>query len=166
MQYDGRGIANFVLDRADSHGLGLTNLHINKIIYFAHGRFLALQERPLIAQQFEAWEHGPVVQDLYHQFKKYGSDVILGRANRLNRQTAQYEIAPYKITSEDAEILAPLVEFYMRIPALVLSNWSHKKGSPWYRTWHYNDRSNPGMVIPNELIAAWFTSENARETEV
>lgn len=87
--YDARAAANFVLDRADALKLGISNMHINKILYFAHGHFLAHKHKRLIDQEFEAWEHGPVVQDLYHRFKKFGKNAITERATILDKRTGE-----------------------------------------------------------------------------
>ena len=164
--YDARSIANFVLDRAASQSIGISNLHIHKILYFAHGSFLLQRNRQLIAQHFEAWEYGPVIQDLYHQFKKFDRSAILERATRLNVLTAQYEIAQYQLEDKDAELLTELVDYFIRIPAEMLSEWSHAKDGPWYEAWHYEGKSNPGMKINNRAIAQWFATTQARERKV
>lgn len=51
MAYDVRAIANVVLDRAEHLGISVTNLSINKILYFAHGHFLAHFNKPLASRE-------------------------------------------------------------------------------------------------------------------
>ena len=44
-------------------------LRLQKLLYYCQGWSLALLGRPLFAQPIEAWEHGPVVRDVYERFK-------------------------------------------------------------------------------------------------
>lgn len=150
--YDARGIANFILDRGLAHNIGVTNMAMNKVLFFAHAWFLGTANRPLVIQTFEAWQHGPVVQDIYHAFKKFGDNAITERARRLDRLTAQYVVCEVQIGGSDIAPLTDVVDFYIQIPALELRDMSHEAGGPWHRVWNYEGKSNPGMVIPNELI--------------
>jgi len=58
--FDPRSIANFMLDEADRVGVGITNLALQKLLYFAHGIFLNETKGPLVSGYFEAWQYGPV----------------------------------------------------------------------------------------------------------
>jgi uncharacterized phage-associated protein len=51
---------------------GLSNLHLQKLLYYAQGWSLAVFGRPLFASRIEAWKDGPVVPELYHHLKGYG----------------------------------------------------------------------------------------------
>ncbi|MHA6167849.1 Panacea domain-containing protein [Bacillus mojavensis] len=54
----------------------ITNLKLQKILYYAQGKFLALKGKPLFEEEIEAWVHGPVVPEVYHEYKKFGySDI-------------------------------------------------------------------------------------------
>src|SRR5262249_39748786 len=132
------------------------------IIYYAHGWFLALRDQKLVDQPFEAWEYGPVVQDLYHQFKRFGKEPITGRATVLNKSSATYDLAKYDISRDDILLLTELVDFYAGIPAGKLSDMSHERGGPWDAVWNYEGRSNPGMFIPDQIIADWFKKQKTR----
>jgi uncharacterized phage-associated protein len=150
--YDARAVANYVLDRGDQLGIGISNMAVNKIIYFAHATFLTTLQKSLVVQQFEAWQYGPIIQDLYHAFKKFGDTPITERAKRLDRATAKYVLCEYSFAEEDFLCLANVVDFHIRIPALELSDLSHATGGAWYKVWHHEGKSNPGMLISNELI--------------
>jgi len=85
--YDPRALANCILDATAVRGFGVTNMALNKIIYFSHGWYLALHDHPLVSVSFEAWDYGPVILLLYHQFKRYGDQDISTRATRIDLQT-------------------------------------------------------------------------------
>jgi len=74
--YDARAVANYFLELAGQEGKPLDPMGIQKLVYFAHGWTLAIYDRPLISQRVEAWDYGPVIRDLYNEFKRFGSSRI------------------------------------------------------------------------------------------
>ena len=69
--YDARAVANFLLDHADARGLSLTQLMLLKLLYFSHGWYLNRFKSPLVENEFEAWEHGPVIREkLFQRFTR------------------------------------------------------------------------------------------------
>ena len=149
--YDPRSIANAVLDIAEKNEIGITNLALNKILFFLHADFLASDKQKLISISFEAWQYGPVLPIIYHQFKMHGSDFIQSRAFRLDTKTGNQVIAEY----HDIGSILPLLEKrfldYGRLDANALVNLSHAKGSPWHQVWHGLVNS-VGMKIHDSLI--------------
>jgi len=70
-------VANYFLVLVDREaGDLITQLKLQKLIYFAQGANLALFEKPLFEEPIEAWEHGPVVRELRKSFGQFRSDVI------------------------------------------------------------------------------------------
>src|SRR5688572_13625678 len=104
MPYDARQVANHMLDRADQNGIVVTNLAINKLVYFAHGIYLADFSKSLIKNSFEAWQFGPVVQVLYDAFKTFGNAPITSRARRFNPAENTFVEFPDGLAHEDALI--------------------------------------------------------------
>ncbi len=65
------------------NGTNVTNKKLQKLLYFAQGWFLALNnenfsDKPsvLFIEDFEAWRHGPVVPNSYFEYRRNGSDAI------------------------------------------------------------------------------------------
>ena len=54
----------------------LTNMKVNKLVYFAQGHCLSKYGRPLFTEPIEAWPHGPVVPEVYRAYRKYGDRPI------------------------------------------------------------------------------------------
>ena len=54
----------------------MSNLKLQKLVYYAQGYHLALFNKEFFSDEIEAWEHGPVVPQLYHCYKQYGSGAI------------------------------------------------------------------------------------------
>ena len=50
----------------------MTPKKIQKLCYYAQAWNMALYGIPLFDDEFEAWIHGPVCSNLYHEYKGYG----------------------------------------------------------------------------------------------
>ena len=76
--YQASNIANYFLQLAhgSSDGSDVTNLKLQKLLYYAQGFYLAVYDKPLFEEQIEAWEYGPVVPEIYHSFKTSGADIL------------------------------------------------------------------------------------------
>lgn len=63
-----------IVDR-DS-GSTITPLKLQKILYYAQGYYLALNDCELFKEDFQAWVHGPVNPKIYDMYKSYGYNSI------------------------------------------------------------------------------------------
>lgn len=154
---DVRALANFVLDIARDRRIDLSNMAINKIVYFVHSDYLIERQRPLVSAKIEAWQHGPVFRELYQEFKRWGDTPIRGRATRVDANTGEVIEAVAELTSEDRDFLNRLVGRYIGFTAAQLRAISHIEGGPWHNVWDHEGRSNPGMRISDELILEYHT---------
>lgn len=154
--YDGRAIANFVLDRCDAAQRDLTHVALQKIVYFCHAITLKALGRPLVREQFEAWQYGPVLPYVFQEFKDCGASPIRKRATRLDKETGRREIAKAELDSELESLLTDVVHAYGGLDAFALVQMSHAVDGPWYQVW--NDKAlRPGMKISNDTIKEHFS---------
>lgn len=56
---------------------GITNLKLQKLLYFAQAYFLARLGRPLFSDGIEAWQYGPVVPKVYRKHQNNRSNPII-----------------------------------------------------------------------------------------
>jgi uncharacterized phage-associated protein len=73
-----RDIAKYFLYRAEKDEERLSNLKLQKLVYYAQGLHLALYGKPLFNEEIEAWTYGPVIPELYHEYKINGANGIPG----------------------------------------------------------------------------------------
>lgn len=164
MGFDGRQVANFVLDYADGQGWGVTNLALQKLVYFCHAWMLVKTGVPLVRHEFEAWEYGPVLQYLYREFKPFGSSRITSRCRGLNRNSGQIEVVAYDFDAATIEILETVLSFYGRMSPSKLVDLSHAEGGPWHSVWNHDGIVNPGMRIENERIRDYYSRLPRRQS--
>lgn len=159
MSYDPRSIANLLLDMADTRGVALTNLSINKILYFLHAWYLAKFDAPLLDSKIEAWDYGPVIREVYSEFKKYGPGPILDRAQRFDIAQLKKVAAYDDVSTGDFSFIESQFEKYSAYTAGRLVSISHEKGGPWDKVYNESGRVNPGMEISDDLIREYFVQQ-------
>ena len=150
-RYDARQIGNYFIRQAHSRRQQVSIMHVLKLVYMAHGWTLALLDRPLINDQVEAWEYGPVIPSLYWAHRPDGI----------------YNVQPLEIYEEPLEseveaILYRVDEMYEGLSAAQLSRLTHIPGGPWAKIYR------PGAkfrVIPDSLIAEHYKDKQRRAIE-
>ena len=54
----------------------ITPMKLQKLLYYCQGYSLALTGKPIFSEPIEACAHGPVIDSVYQEYKKYKNDVI------------------------------------------------------------------------------------------
>lgn len=69
-------VARYFLYRATEVGDLITNLKMQKLVYYAYAWTLVKHGERLFEEPIQAWPNGPVVPSLYRQLKQYGYSPI------------------------------------------------------------------------------------------
>ena len=153
MTYNSLIIANYFLYLANRDNKLVSAMKLQKLVYFAHGWYLALTGDALIDEQVEAWSYGPVIPSIYHRFKHFGSNPIEGFASDIFHPEAMFP--------EDQEIkrfLEKIWQVYGKLTAIQLSNMTHEPDTPWYKT--RGERAVPKSTDINpDIIKEYFKEE-------
>jgi uncharacterized phage-associated protein len=116
-------IAAWFLNEIDREaGDSITNLKLQKLVYYAQAWSLALLNRPLFGDAVEAWAHGPVVESVYQEYKGFGFGT-LPRSRRKPR------FAP-----QETVVLEDVLAVYGEHSAKFLENLTHQE-EPWRQAW-------------------------------
>ncbi len=86
-------LVNHILAVADSNDMNITNLQLQKILYFTFLNLInnddvkeeTLREMYDESTQFLVWRYGPVIEGVYEKFRTYGSTPILERGETDSR---------------------------------------------------------------------------------
>ena len=73
--YSALDVARYIINYANDHNMIISNLKLQKILYFVQLEFL-LNGKTCFNDNIEAWDFGPVIPDVYHEFKQYGAFAI------------------------------------------------------------------------------------------
>ncbi len=120
----------------------ITNLKLQKLLYYAQGYFLAKKDTPLFEEDFLAWEHGPVIRKIYDKYKVNGANGI--------KYDSDFKI---DIDKETERILEEVYNEYGQYTAWKLRNMTHEE-KPW-KTTPRNE------IISKEKIKDYFKTKVA-----
>lgn len=141
-------VANFFINLfGQDEDNDLTNMKINKLLYYAQGHSYERLNRALFNDAIEAWQNGPVVNGVYQNLKDYG------------KQPVSFPIGSYNsdnYSDDEIELLLDIAREYGKYSAGKLRNMTHEQGTPWQT----NYDGSFHKPIPSEEIAAYFEGKN------
>lgn len=152
--YSPKSIANYFIDLAKAKGERISPMKLQKLVYYAIGWYAGYTGRPLVDEPVEAWQYGPVLPSLYHEFKKFGSGQITEKATYLDDNLDFVEVPP----PDDPNVrkfLDNIWSNYGHFTAIKLSEMTHAAGGPWDSTWS-ESLGVRGTDIPLERIQQYF----------
>lgn len=144
--YDALTIAKWFVAWAESNDADLSNLKLQKLLYYAQGYYLAISGQRLFGDEVQAWSHGPVVPDVYHAFKHCGSgDVSLADEDDFDWPM---------VDDETTQFLIDIWEKFGGFAAWRLRNMTHAE-TPWKE--HFED-GRRHIEIPPDSMRVYFQS--------
>ena len=141
--------------RKKAAGRDLNFVRIHKLVYFAYGLYFNRKPEPLVEEQLEAWQWGPIFPSLYYSLIGRNIAEVMGAAPSI----------------EDAEVrhfIESLERALRGIPTLTLSTLAHEDGSPWHQAvtaktgskdtsvGYLQNHLPPGVAIEREAVRKWF----------
>lgn len=103
----------------------ITNLKLQKLLYYAQGIGFGRANLKLIKEEFLAWDHGPVIREIYDNYKAYG-------ANPLPRDES-LDISEVQSNELIVSLLEETVSLYGIYDAWYLRDRTHNE-APWAET--------------------------------
>jgi len=158
MLYSPKSIANYFLDLAKARGEEISPMKLQKLVYYAHGWYAGYTGTPLIDEAVEAWQYGPVIPSLYHEFKKFGAGSIGAKATTI--EGMEFREVPPPDDPNIRRFLENVWASYGQFTGLKLSEMTHAADSPWEETWK-SAGGMRGTDIPFEKIQSHFAAAAA-----
>lgn len=113
-----RDYANYIVAFFQECEDPITNLKLQKLLYYVQGWHLALLGKPAFDEPLQAWVHGPVQPGVYHEFKRYRWNPI-----------ADAVTAP-ALSDESRAVVDEVLEAYGVESAYELERRTHRE-PPW-----------------------------------
>lgn len=146
MAYKAMDIAKKLISRArddeEFGGAGLTNLKLQKLLYYEQGYHLAFYGTPLFDEAIEAWMYGPVVPEVYNEFVSFGSSPIAVADE------------PVLLEEQDETLFNNVYDAYRDFSAIGLMNKTHAE-PPWLEARPHNR----GTVITLDSLRKYFLTQ-------
>lgn len=152
-------VANFIIDMAIEKDKPVTNLKLQKIMFFLQGYCLSKYKTPLIDGRFSKWRYGAVEEDVYIEFKNNGSSPTTYEYKVMNIKDGVMYVHPVRmdnnvlnsgIVNEFEEIIDKLIDIESwKLAEIVFSHSSWK---------NFKDKicADKGKDYTNEEIKSCF----------
>lgn len=146
-KYTAPQIAKWFIKRANSEEIedgvfeGITNLKLQKIIYFAQAASLGITGKPLFDDEIEAWKYGPVIPSVYHIYKE----------NKNNPIPTPDDVPEFD--SDTERLLSDIWDIFGGASASHLVEETHKH-KPWKDA--YNGGNGEGSVISQDSLRLFY----------
>lgn len=121
------------------HGDTISNLKLQKMMYYQQGFHLAYFGTPLFDEDIVAWQYGPVVPSVYKEYKSFESNSI---------STSKEGIS---LSDDEEELFNNVYEEYNQFSAVALMKMTHEE-TPWKTT-------EINSVISRDKMAAFFKTQ-------
>lgn len=146
MAYKALDIANKLLSKAADVCGGdlMSNMKLQKMLYYEQGYHLAAFGTPLFDEDVEAWMYGPVVPSVYEHFKEHGAGGIMPETEK-----------PIELAEDEEDLFNDVFDAYVDFSAYGLMRKTHGE-SPWRKT-----TTGFGNVISQEKMAEFFSKKLA-----
>lgn len=115
-------LANQFLIRAGK--TGLTHMQLQKLTYLTHEKWLKAGHGPMLSQNPEVWQFGPVFSDMYHTLKHHKNDRITAIPEGRIESDVKFNEAMTAVIDE-------IWREHGSSSGPYLSGLTHRKGTPW-----------------------------------
>ena len=138
MIYDYTKIADYVIHYSNKNGIYMSNLKLQKIMYFIQNKLL--NNYSGMKATFIAWENGPTIKPLYNNFSGFGSSQLF-----ILNEPKHFNILEY-----DRKIIDAIIEKTKNVNPMKLVDISRDVNNSWSKI--YRNKLGYGEIIPNEMI--------------
>ncbi len=133
-------VADYIINWCLDNKIQITNLKLQKLLYFVQGENYRYRRQRLFKDDFYAWKLGPVIPSIYNGYAIYSSAP-------LPRQASENTIDP-----ETRSFIDKILQKYAIISTWDLVDLSHSQ-DPWKDNYNmFGEKS----IIPFESIAQFY----------
>jgi uncharacterized phage-associated protein len=158
-------IANELIKLASADGKAFDQMHLQELVYVAHGWCLAITGEPLTGDRPEALEHGPEYRRIAEALVPCGIEPVASQIavedHQLDRtKTDATACAGCELYPSEREILGRIYAEYGCLRTSQLALITRAEGTPWEQI--FAGGTGKGRDIPHELIRAQFAEIAAK----
>lgn len=125
----------------------LTNLKLQKILYYLQGYYLAIYNEPIFEDEIEAWKYGPVINGVYHSYKVYGDNSII---------VPDYNFNFNYLSNTQKQFINKVYSYFRQFSAIKLMELTHSE-FPWIKTY------GKCSVMSKSLLKDFFAQSELKD---
>lgn len=140
MSYNVLDVCRYVINYSNENNYEISNLKLQKVLYFIQAYFLIEKNTPCFNEKIEAWDFGPVIPKAFYEYKQYGSGniptiksyIVLDKNNIWDSKKIEFDDTI--ITNEDKILINKVINKFKNYYATDLVSLTHRQ-SPWIDTY-------------------------------
>lgn len=133
-------VAKYLISSFQEKSKEISNLKLQKLLYYGQAWHLALYGTPLFDEKIEAWVHGPVVPAVFREYKGFRWNPILEKTQARTPSDLKFH-------------LNEVIRVYGKFDAVALERMTHRE-DPW--------REARGTLAPDEPSNRVITQESMK----
>lgn len=142
-------VANYIVALCDEAGIEITHLKLQKLLYYVEGRSLAILEKSIVDDTFEAWVNGPVCRAVYNFYQSaWFAPIVIWE---------WYDIGSY--TGDEDSLINEVVNKYGDIDAWDLVALTHNEAPRIEARKWIDDSVACNFEIPQNLMKEYFSAK-------
>jgi len=145
---------NLVVKYILSECRDITNLALQKCLYYMQGFYRAFYGAFLFEDDCEAWVHGPVYKEIYQRFSGYGFNFI----------ESELSIESTHFSTEEKALIDSVMRHLGCYSGRILEKFTHSE-TPWLKARGNLSPDEPSVrIIDKELIRDYFDAVKEKYT--
>lgn len=121
-------LCNNILERGKQDNIRIIPMKLQKLLYYVCRDYVIETGQMPIAEQFQVWQYGPVLESVYGEFKDFGARPITSFAKNASGRS-------YMVSEDKNPILARIIDIvwarHKGKSGITLSRMTHQTGSGW-----------------------------------
>jgi uncharacterized phage-associated protein len=142
--YNALDVSKYVIEYEHAKGRSISNLRLQKLLYFIQAEFLVNKKKPCFDDAIEAWTFGPVIPSVYHTYKFFGSSDIFQEEKEFRNL----------ITDSDQNTINQILDSCAKYHTARLVSFTHQQ-APWIDAYKFYKDS----VIAPQAIQQFFAAK-------
>ncbi len=126
-QPDINDVCNYIIKSVLESEESLSNLKLQKLLYYVQAWHLVFENKPIFDEEFEAWVHGPVSRIIYNRFlhnKSLYSDIEIS--------DIPPSFSPNRLTQDQRTHIDRVLQTYAKFSGSQLEEMTHRE-EPWIK---------------------------------
>ncbi|NII28569.1 SocA family protein [Pseudoflavitalea sp. X16] len=154
-------IADYFIALSNERQSPITNLKLQKLVYYAQAWHMVLVKRDLIAENFQAWVHGPVIPALYNDYREFGWKPLM----RDDLTPDAFTKIKEQLPADTLQLLQDVCYEYFGLEAFELEKLTHNE-DPWLITRKgLADDAPSDRIIDKALIKGYYSKFSMDEQD-
>src|SRR5262249_8109575 len=146
-------VADYIIWSSHESGSFISNLKLQKLLYYVQAWHLAVFQRPLFPEKFQAWVRGPAIPEIYERYRGY-------QWRHIDEEVKRPELNPKTL-----DFIEEVLEEYGPLDARRLEQLTRRE-DPWIEARRGIPDDEPSTATINEETMGAYYRQRLSEADL